>query len=206
MPETVIVLLATAGLSVLSFTTDLPPALFLLPVMAWAAFRLDMLGAALAGAVLAFVANYMTDAGRGTFAQLDLPPAGRLAVMQAFIAVVVLVAMLIAQEAAGRVAAVRQRQAERRERLRLETLARLGQLLSGALTEKQIGDAVASQVLNDAGAQALNVGSGRCRRRDADVGHDGRLPRPGGRASSAAACAWTSTPPPAKRSAPASRW
>ena len=156
--ETAIVLLATAGLSVVSFTTDLPPALFLLPVMAWAAFRLDMLGAALCGAVLAFVANYMTQAGHGTFASLDLPPAGRLAVAQAFIAVVVLVAMLIAQEAAGRVAAVRERQAERRERLRLETLARLGQLLSGALTEKQIGDAVASQVLNDAGAQALNVG------------------------------------------------
>ena len=156
--ETVIVLLATAGLSVLSFTTDLPPALFLLPVMAWAAFRLDMLGAALCGAILAFIANYMTDAGHGTFAQLHLSPAGRLAVAQAFIAVVVLMAMLTAQEAAGRVAAVRQRQAERRERLRLETLARLGQLLSGALTEKQIGDAVASQVLNDAGAQALNVG------------------------------------------------
>jgi integral membrane sensor domain MASE1 len=156
--ETLLVLLATAGLTVASFTTDVPPAVFLLPVMAWAAFRLDMLGTALCGAVLAFIANYMTDAGHGTFAELDLPPAGRLAVTQSFIAVIVLVAMLIAQEAAGRVTAVRQRQAERRERLRLETLARLGQLLSGAMTEKQIGDAVASQVLNDAGAQALNVG------------------------------------------------
>ncbi|HEY5151533.1 MAG TPA: MASE1 domain-containing protein [Mycobacterium sp.] len=153
-----IVLLITAGLSATAFLTDVPSALLLLPVMAWAAFRLDMLGAALAGAVLAFVANYLTDAGHGTFAQLHLKPAGQLAVAQAFIAVVVLVAMLIAQESAGRVAAVRQRQAERRERLRLETLARLGQLLSGALTEKRIGDAVASQVRNDAGAQSLNVG------------------------------------------------
>ena len=76
LTETVIVLLATAGLSVLSFTTELPPALFLLPVMAWAAFRLDMLGAALCGAVLAFIANYMTDAGHGTFAAAG-PAAGR---------------------------------------------------------------------------------------------------------------------------------
>ncbi|MFN8033287.1 MAG: SpoIIE family protein phosphatase [Mycobacterium sp.] len=156
--ETVLVLLVTAGLSVTAFATNVPPALFLLPVMAWAAFRLDMIGAALAGAVLAFIANYMTDAGHGTFAELDLPPAGQLSVTQAFIAIIVLVAMLIAQEAAGRATAVRQRLAERRERLRLETLARLGQLLSGAMTEKQIGDAVVSQVLNDAGAQALNIG------------------------------------------------
>lgn len=156
--ETAVVLLATAGLTAASFLTDVPPTLLMLPIMAWAAFRLDMLGAALCGAVLAFIANYLTGAGHGTFATLNLPQAGQLAVTQTFIAVVVLVAMLIAQESAGRVAAVRQRQAERRERLRLETLARLGQLLSGALTEKQIGDAVASQILNDAGAQALNVG------------------------------------------------
>jgi serine phosphatase RsbU (regulator of sigma subunit) len=80
-----------------------------------------------------------------------------LAIAQAFIAVVVLVAMLTAQEAAGRVTAVAQRQAERRERERLETLANLGQLLSGALTENQIGDAVLGQVINEAGAQALAV-------------------------------------------------
>lgn len=156
--ETALVLSATVGLSVAAFTSPIPPAVFLLPVMAWTAFRLDMIGTALAGAVLAFAANIMTDAGRGTFAKLDMLPAGQLAVTQTFIAVVVLVAMLIAQESAGRVTAIRQRQAERRERLRLETLARLGQLLTGAMTDKQIGDAVASQVLNDAGAQALNVG------------------------------------------------
>lgn len=156
--ETVLTLLVTAALSVVAFVTDLPPALFLLPVLAWAAFRLDVIGAALAGAVLAFTANFMTDGGYGTFANLDMAPAGRLAVAQAFIAVVVLVAMLTAQEAAGRITAIRQRQAERRERLRLETLARLGQLLSGALTEEQIGDAVKSQVLNDAGATAVHFG------------------------------------------------
>ena len=89
---------------------------------------------------------------------MNLAQPARLAVTQAFIAVVVLVAMLIAQEAAGRVAAVRQRQAERRERDRLQALARLAQLLSAAITPAQIGDAVVRQVLNDAGAQALNLG------------------------------------------------
>ena len=158
LAETVLVMAVTAALSVAAFWIEAPPSLVLLPVLAWAAFRLDVIGAALAGAVLAFAANYMTGTGRGPFAEMNLAQPARLAVTQAFIAVVVLVAMLIAQEAAGRVAAVRQRQAERRERDRLQALARLAQLLSAAITPAQIGDAVVRQVLNDAGAQALNLG------------------------------------------------
>ncbi|MCV7176369.1 SpoIIE family protein phosphatase [Mycolicibacterium sphagni] len=156
--ETFAVLFAMGGLSVVAFRLELPPALFLLPVMAWAALRLDMIGAALCGGVLAFTANLMANLGYTTFENLDLRAPGQLAVAQAFIAVVVLVAMLTAQEAAGRVTAVRQRQAERRERARLETLANLGRLLSGAFTQKQISDAIVGQVINDAGAQALTVG------------------------------------------------
>ncbi|BBY65899.1 SpoIIE family protein phosphatase [Mycolicibacterium helvum] len=158
MLETFLVLGAMAGLTVVSFRLEIPPALFLLPVMAWAALRLDMIGAALCGGVLAFTANAMANAGYTTFESLDLRAPGQLAIAQAFIAVVVLVAMLTAQEAAGRVTAVQQRQAERRERARLETLANLGQLLSGAFTQNQIGDAVLGQVINDAGAQGLAVG------------------------------------------------
>jgi integral membrane sensor domain MASE1 len=158
MWDTVGVLVAMGVLTVVSFRLELPPALFLLPVMAWAALRLDMIGAVLCGGVLAFTANSMANAGYTTFENLDLRAPGQLAIAQAFIAVVVLVAMLTAQEAAGRVTAVQQRQAERRERARLETLANLGQLLSGAFTQNQIGDAVLGQVINDAGAQALAVG------------------------------------------------
>ncbi|EHB59327.1 protein serine/threonine phosphatase with GAF(s) sensor(s) [Mycolicibacterium rhodesiae JS60] len=156
--DTVGVLVAMGGLTVVSFRLELPPALFLLPVMAWAALRLDMIGAVLGGGVLAFTANAMANAGYTTFESLDLRAPGQLAIGQVFIAVVVLVAMLTAQEAAGRVTAVQQRQAERRERARLETLSNLGQLLSGAFTQNQIGDAVLGQVINDAGAQALAVG------------------------------------------------
>jgi hypothetical protein len=158
MLETILVLAAMAGLTVLSFRLNLPPALFLLPVMAWAALRLEMIGSALCGGVLAFTANVLANAGYPTFENLDLRAPGQLVIAQAFIAVVVLVAMLTAQEAAGRVTAVEQRQAERRERARLETLANLGRLLSGAFTQNQIGDAVVGQVINDAGAQALAVG------------------------------------------------
>ncbi|BBY56965.1 PP2C family protein-serine/threonine phosphatase [Mycolicibacterium sarraceniae] len=157
MLETVLVLVAMAGLTVVSFRLGIPPALFLLPVMAWAALRLDMIGAVLCGGALAFTANSMANAGYTTFESLDLRAPGQLAIAQVFIAVVVIVAMLTAQEAAGRVTAVQQRQTERRERARLETLANLGQLLSCALTQNQIGDAVLGQVINDAGAQALAV-------------------------------------------------
>ena len=106
----------TAVLSLTAFWWQAPPTFLLLPVMAWAAFRLDVIGAAVAGAVLAFTVNYMAGSGRGFFAGMNLAAPARLAVNQVFIAVIVLVAMLIAQEAAGRIAAVRQGEAERRER------------------------------------------------------------------------------------------
>lgn len=44
----------TAALSIASFWTEAPPSMLILPVLAWAAFRLDMLGAAIAGALAAF--------------------------------------------------------------------------------------------------------------------------------------------------------
>ncbi|RDH80183.1 GAF domain-containing protein [Mycolicibacterium moriokaense] len=156
--ETALVLGVTAALSVAALWWQAPLALPLLPVMVWAALRLDVIGAALAGAVAAFAVNYMTDSGRGPFRELDLAEPIRLAVTQAFIAVMVLVAMLIAQEAAGRVAAVRAQEDERRERDRLQILAQLAQLLSAALTPSQIGEAVVKELFNDAGAQAVALG------------------------------------------------
>jgi serine phosphatase RsbU (regulator of sigma subunit)/integral membrane sensor domain MASE1 len=158
LAETAVVLGVTAVLSLAVFWWQAPPSLLLLPVMAWAAFRLDVIGAALAGAVLAFTVNYMSGSGHGIFAESDLSAPVQLAVRQGFIAVMVLVAMLIAQEAAGRVAAVRAQEAERRERDRLQILAQLAQLLSAALTPSQIGDAVVKQMFNDAGAQAVGLG------------------------------------------------
>ena len=156
--ETGLVVAVTAASALTAFWWQAPPTLLLLPVMAWAAFRLDVIGASLAGAVLALIVNYMTGSGHGLFEDLNLTAPAGLAVTQGFIAVIVLVGMLIAQEAGGRVAAVRQREAERRERDRVQTLAQLAQRLSAALTPSQIGDAVVTQLVNDAGAQAVALG------------------------------------------------
>ena len=45
-----------------------------------------------------------------------------------------------------------------RERLRLESLSRLAQQLSAALTPEDIGKALVNQVLNEAGATAVCLG------------------------------------------------
>ncbi len=152
------VLAATAALSVAAFWAEAPPSMLILPVLAWAALRLDMLGAALAGAVAAFLANIMATHGRGLFSTTDVSVQTRVALTQVFIAVIVVVAMLIAQEAAARMSAVRERETERRERMRLETLSQLAQQLSAALTPDDIGRALKDQVLNEAGAKALTLG------------------------------------------------
>jgi serine phosphatase RsbU (regulator of sigma subunit)/integral membrane sensor domain MASE1 len=156
--ETVVVLAAVATLSAVAFWVRTPPAVLLLPALIWAAFRLEVIGAALAAAVLALIANYLTAAGHGAVAVLALPVTARLAVMQLYLAVLVLVTVLVGQEAAGRVAAVEQRRVEQRERTRLQTLAQLSELLAAALTPEDIGEVVAAQVLHGAGAQVLSLG------------------------------------------------
>ncbi|MGV0991243.1 MAG: SpoIIE family protein phosphatase [Mycobacterium sp.] len=156
--ETAVILTAAAVVSVGAFWNQVPPSMLVLPMLAWAALRLDMIGAAMAGIVLAFVANFMTVSGRGLFTTMDMPAASKLALTQVSIAVNVLVAMLIAQESSARMKAVREHEAERRERRRLETLARVGQRFSSSLTPKEIGDALEDHVLRDAGGKALNLG------------------------------------------------
>lgn len=156
--ETAIVLITTALLSVGAFWTEAPPSLLILPILFWAALRLDMLGAALSGAIVAFIANVMTTRGHGMFTGMDMPTASRVALTQVFVAVITVAALLTAQEAAARMKAVREREIERRERVRLETLARLGQQLAAALTPADIGDALVDQVINEGGAKALNLG------------------------------------------------
>lgn len=156
--ETVLVLAAVATLSAVAFWVRTPPAVLLLPALIWAAFRLEVIGAALAAAVLALIANYLTAAGHGAVAVLTLPVSARLAVMQLYLAVLVLITVLVGQEAAGRVAAVEQRRVEQRERTRLQTLAQLSEQLAAALTPEDIGEVVATQVLHGAGAQILALG------------------------------------------------
>ena len=156
--EAVGILGTTGALSWMAIWTGISPALLILPTLAWAALRLDVLGAALAGLAAALAANLRAASGLTLLEGVGLSAPGRMALVQALIAVNVLLAMLIAQEAAGRASAVGEREVERRERLRLESLSRLAQQLSAALTPLEIGEALINQVLNEAGASALSLG------------------------------------------------
>ncbi len=148
----------TVLLSVATFWAHFAPTILILPVLAWAAFRVGMLGASIGGAVAAILVNIMSTRGEGPFSHQGFSPAQQVVLTQAYLAVIIVVAMLIAQEAAGRVSAVAEREAERRERLRLESLSRLAQELSAALTTEQVGQALVKQVLNEAGASAISLG------------------------------------------------
>jgi len=156
--ETLGVLAATAGLSVVAFWGQTPPSVLILPILAWAALRLDMLGAALSGAVVAILANVMTFRGHGIFPGVEMESGSRVILTQVFVATIVVVAMLIAQEASARLNAVQERELERRERMRMESLAGLAQRLSAALTPHDIGEALTAYLLNEAGATSLNLG------------------------------------------------
>jgi len=147
--ELVLVVLLTAGLSVVAFRLGEPSSLLLLPILAWAAFRLHDLGVVLAGAVFAVVANYMTAAGYGEFAHLGLSSPASVAVTQAYIALVVLVGWMLAQEVTGRMSAVRDRDSAWLERAMAEArreAAELGAVLADAASVSSIGDQVSAAV------------------------------------------------------------
>jgi len=147
--ELVLVVLLTAGLSVVAFRFGEPSSLLFLPILAWAAFRLRDLGVVLTGAAFAAVANYMTAAGYGEFAEPGLSPAASVAVTQAYIALVVLVGWVLAQEVAGRTSAVQDRDSARLERAMAEArreAAELGAVLADAATVNSVGDQVSAAV------------------------------------------------------------
>jgi serine phosphatase RsbU (regulator of sigma subunit)/integral membrane sensor domain MASE1 len=147
--ELVLVVLFTAGLSVLAFRFGGPSSLLFLPILAWAAFRLHDLGVVLAGAAFAAVANYMTAAGYGEFAHLGLSSPASVAVTQAYIASVVLVGWVLAQEVAGRTSAVQDRDSARLEQAMAEArreAAELGTALADADTVSSVSDQVSAAV------------------------------------------------------------
>jgi serine phosphatase RsbU (regulator of sigma subunit)/integral membrane sensor domain MASE1 len=147
--ELVLVVLLATGLSVLAFRFGDLSSLPFLPILAWAAFRLRDLGVVLTGAAFAAVANYMTAAGYGQFAHLGLSSPASVAVTQAYIAVVVLVGWVLAQEVAGRMSAVQDRDSARLERAMAEArreVAELAAVLADAATANFVGDQVSAAV------------------------------------------------------------
>ncbi|MGV0991244.1 MAG: SpoIIE family protein phosphatase [Mycobacterium sp.] len=155
--ETVVILAATVVLSLVGFRSDLPPATAVLPALAWAALRLSMLGTALAATVVAFVGNYVNGQHQGLISDLQASDLEKLAVTQLFIAVLVLTALIIAQEVSKR-RPVDERNVERWHRLRLESMSALAQQLSAALTAQDIGQTLERQLLDDIGAAEFNLG------------------------------------------------
>lgn len=156
--ETAAVLTTAALVPLTAFWQLVPASMTMLPLLVWAAIRLGMLGAALVGAVVAVAINQMLTTGHVLFPALGLSPTGALAITQAYLAFMVLVAILIAQEVDARIRAVGERVIERRERIRIEALAELARQLAADLTPADIGRTVAAAVLQNVGAQALTLG------------------------------------------------
>jgi len=147
--ELVVVILLAVGLSVVAFRFGDVASLPFLPILAWAAIRLRDLGVVLTGAAFAAVANYMTAAGYGEFAHLGLPSPFSVAVTQAYIALVVLIGWVLAQEVGARMSAVQDRDSARLERAMAEArreAAELGAVLADAATVGSVGDRVSAAV------------------------------------------------------------
>ena len=156
--ETAAVLTTAALVPLTAFWQLVPASMTMLPLLVWAGIRLGMLGAALVGAVVAVAINQMLTTGHVLFPALGLSPTGAFAITQAYLAFMVLVAILIAQEVDARIRAVSERVIERRERIRIEALAELARQLAADLTPADIGRTVAAAVLQNVGAQALTLG------------------------------------------------
>ena len=156
--ETAAILVAAAGLSYVGFASPLPPGTAVLPILAVAALRLGMLGTALTGVVVATIGNYLTGSDLGLLGEADTAEPVKVATAQLFVAVLVLTAMVIAQEVAKRTSAVRERDVERVERLRLESLTGLAQELTSALTPRDVGRVLERQLSDQLGATAFRLG------------------------------------------------
>ena len=155
--ETVAILAAAALGSVIAFSTEILPATTTLPVLAVAALRLGVLGTALTGVIVAAIGNYLTGSHHGLLGVADTADPLKVALAQVFVAVLVLTAMVIAQEVAKRTSAVQERDVERGERLRLESLSGLAQELSAALTPADVGAAIQRRLPGDLGATSFSL-------------------------------------------------
>ena len=85
-----------------AFWQLVPASMTMLPLLVWAAIRLGMLGAALVGTVVAVAINQMLTTGRAVFRRWACPRPVPLR-SQAYLAFMVLVAILIAQRVDARI-------------------------------------------------------------------------------------------------------
>ena len=159
-PELTLLVAVTTGLSIVAFWYGAPSSLLFLPLVAWAAFRLSDLGVVLAGTAFAAVANYMTAAGYGGLAHLGLSAPSSLVVTQAYIAVIVLIGWVLAQEVAGRLIAVQDRDSAGLQRELADArrmAAELGVAVADAGTMRQVAERVSAAVHAQVGAAFVEV-------------------------------------------------
>lgn len=149
IPELGGLVVVTAAVSIVALRFSEPTTLLLLPLLGLAAFRLGDLGVVLTGTSFAFVANYMTAAGYGQLAPPGLSAPASLVITQAYIAVTVLLAWLLAQEVSARARAVRHGESEYSQRITAEArhvAAQLGLVLADADTVREVGEQVSVAV------------------------------------------------------------
>ena len=159
-PELTLLVAVTIGLSIVAFRYGAPSSLLFLPLVAWAAFRLSDLGVVLAGTAFAAVANYMTAAGYGGLAHLGLSAPSSLVVTQVYVAVIVLIGWVLAQEVAGRLSAVQDRDSAGLQRELADArrmAAELGVALADAGTMRQVAEGVSAAVHAQVGAAYAEV-------------------------------------------------
>jgi serine phosphatase RsbU (regulator of sigma subunit)/integral membrane sensor domain MASE1 len=119
---------ATVAGTVVTFMWQLPPAMFALPVLIWAAIRLGVEGVAVIGALFAMTANYMTAIDQGLLVAMDASSGVRLAVTQGLIAGILLSGWALAIEINERVIAQGAEFRAQYERDRASTVAAVMQL------------------------------------------------------------------------------
>ncbi|MGI9008688.1 MAG: SpoIIE family protein phosphatase [Streptosporangiaceae bacterium] len=158
--ELVLIIALTAGLAVVAFRLGQPPALLFLPLLAWAAFWIGDLAVVLSGTAFAVVANYMTAAGYGEFANLRMSAPAVLAVTQLYIATLVMICWLLAQEVTGRIRAVQERESARMQQAAAEArrmAAELGARLADAATVTQVAERVSEAVRGRLGVEQVAI-------------------------------------------------
>lgn len=145
--------------------SDLPLGFLVLPLLLVAAFRFDVVGAGLAGACTAVIADAATSHGRGPFATAAVSTQTQLGLTKLFLGVTILTAWIFAVEIDERRRAEQARRREADARLAAENdllVGELAKLLGQKIVTRDVFDALAGWAHERlrAGAVALVVDDG----------------------------------------------
>ena len=161
--ELALIVAVTVALAWVAFRFSEPSAVLFLPLLAWAAFWIGDVGVVLAGTAFAIVANYLTAAGYGEFTNLGISAPASLVVTQVYIATIVIICWLLAQEVTGRIRAIEDRERARMQREAADArrmAAELGDSLADTATVGQVAALVSDAVRGRLGAAEVTIDLG----------------------------------------------